>query len=119
MIGENNPDTLTAMNTLAALYRRQGRHAEAERLCLKTLRARRQVLGEHHPFTLGTLYELARIHAASGETNSALVLLRDAIEGGFTRWGHPDKILEDWSGFDGNPEYEAIVAGIRAQRGAR
>jgi non-specific serine/threonine protein kinase/serine/threonine-protein kinase len=114
-LGDDHPDTLTSQGMLATLYLAQGRLEEAERLFGETLEARRRVLGERHPRTLATLHTLARVHARRGRTEQALDLLRQAVEGGYPVQGDPTRLLKVWKDFDGNPEYEAIVAELRAQ----
>lgn len=49
MLGEEHPDTLTAMGNLAVALDAQGHHAAARRLEERALEARKRVLGEEHP----------------------------------------------------------------------
>jgi hypothetical protein len=46
VLGEEHPDTITAMANLASTYWNQGRWKEAEELQVKVLEVRRRVLGE-------------------------------------------------------------------------
>ena len=52
---------------------------------------------------------------ASLENPPLVAMLRQAVEGGYTGWDDPQSILTQWKEFDGSPEYEAIVAGLREQ----
>jgi non-specific serine/threonine protein kinase/serine/threonine-protein kinase len=113
--GDDHPATLITKHVLVGLYKEQRRLDEAERLGTETLQARRRVLGDRHPRTLQSLHMLARLNALQDRPEMALDLLRQAIEGGYTAWGEPGVILRQWKEFDGNPEYEAIVVGLREQ----
>jgi non-specific serine/threonine protein kinase/serine/threonine-protein kinase len=113
--GDDHPDIFVKMWGLAELYLEQGRLDEAEEHCLEALSGLRRVLGEDHSYTLASLHTLARIRAEQGQTESALDLLRHAIERGYTAWGSPAYILKQWRSYDGDPEYEAIVAGLRKE----
>jgi len=113
--GDDHPDTLITMQTLAGLYLKQGRLDEAERMTTQTLAARRRVLGDRHPRTLQSVHSLARVNALRDRPEIALELLREAVEGGYTAWGDPGSILRQWKELDGNPDYEALVAGLREQ----
>ena len=58
-LGNDHPQTLTALNQLANLYWFQDRYSEAEPLYLEVIEARRRVLGEEHPDTLRVRTDLA------------------------------------------------------------
>ena len=118
LMGDDHPDTLIAMGQLSAVYVKQERYDDAERLKVELLNMNRRVRGEHHQYTLLSLYGLARVRGLKGDKDSALDLLRQSIEGGFTMWGDPGVILEKFSFLDGDPEYEAVVAGLREQLAA-
>ena len=60
--GEDHPDTLLAMNSLAIVYQRRGRYGQAGDLYEEVLKRRRNVLGERHPATLASLHNLAHIY---------------------------------------------------------
>ena len=63
-LGESHPDTLRAMNNLAATYKRQGKYKDAEVLLKQCLDKRKVVLGESHPSTLDTMITLARVDSS-------------------------------------------------------
>ncbi len=62
LLGEEHPDTLSSMNSLASLYTDQALYAKAEPLYTKTLEARRRVLGEEHLDTLETMNNLGALY---------------------------------------------------------
>ena len=70
-LGEEHPDTLASMHNLAILYWNQGRHDEAEALCVKTLEMRRHILGEEDPTTLGSMNLLAIVYMDQGRFDEA------------------------------------------------
>lgn len=59
-LGEEDPNTLTAMDHLGLLYWYQARYHEAESLLEKALEVRTRVLGEEHPDTLETMSNLGQ-----------------------------------------------------------
>ena len=70
-LGEEHPDTLGSMNSLAVLYGGQGRYNEAEPLYLKTLEIRKSVLGGEHPETLISMSNLALLYINQGRYDEA------------------------------------------------
>ena len=61
----------------------QGRFAESETLQRETLEIRRRVLGERHPDSLLSLYNLGCLAALQGDRDAALDRLRRAVDEGF------------------------------------
>jgi hypothetical protein len=57
--GETAPDTLAAMEMLAAIYRNQMKFDQSEQIFKKVLRAQQKTLGENNHETLNTLSDLA------------------------------------------------------------
>ena len=111
-----HPDTLSSMNHLALLYWKQGRYDEAESLYLETVEIRRRVLGESHPDTLWSVYNLGCVAALRGDREQALDWLRKAVDSGFTAadWMTKDP---DLASLHGDPEFEAIVAEVKKRIG--
>jgi Tetratricopeptide repeat len=60
-LGEEHPDTLTSMNSLALVLYGLGKLADARDLLAQTLAIRRRVLGEEHPDTLTSIDSLAHV----------------------------------------------------------
>ncbi len=59
VLGEEHPDTITAMANLASTRWQQGRSDEAEGLEVQVLELRKAVLGEEHPDTITAMANLA------------------------------------------------------------
>jgi len=72
---------LTSMHELAALYKRQGRHRQAEELYLKVLELRRRVLGDEHARTLQSMRGLADLYKRQGRYEDAHTMHVRAYEG--------------------------------------
>ena len=64
VLGAEHPDTLSAMENLAATYRDQRRWKEAEELGLHVKDARLRVLGVDHPDTLSAMGSLASTYCS-------------------------------------------------------
>jgi tetratricopeptide (TPR) repeat protein len=81
ILGPNNLDTVTSMNSLSALLTATGNYTEAENLAQQALSIRRQILGAEHPTTLKTLSNVASILSAKGDYEGAEPLLRQVLLG--------------------------------------
>jgi tetratricopeptide (TPR) repeat protein len=68
------------MNNLAALYRAEGRYAEAEPLQNRVLEIQRGALGEEHPFTLAIMSNVAHLYRAEGKYAEAETTISKVIE---------------------------------------
>jgi hypothetical protein len=60
-LGEDHPDTLHSMHSLAIRYSEAGRRPEALRLTEQVVQLRKAKLGEDHPDSLGSMELLAYI----------------------------------------------------------
>jgi len=76
--GEEHPDTLCWMSTLAFAYCRWGKYQIAQELCERTYTLRCKVLGEEHPDTLDSLHNLAAFYSLLGDRRKALKLTEKA-----------------------------------------
>ncbi len=63
VLGGRHPNTLTAMNNLAASLFEASDREEGLQLLRKCLQGRREVLGENHPDTIATAQLLTRLEA--------------------------------------------------------
>jgi serine/threonine protein kinase/tetratricopeptide (TPR) repeat protein len=79
VLGEEHPDTLSPMHSLADLYGYRG-NSEAESLLLKTIELEKRVLGEKHRDTLRSMGNLAGLYGARGRHGEAESLLLKTIE---------------------------------------
>ena len=77
------------MYNLANVLRDQRRFADAETLYRDTLESELRTLGEEHPETADTTFQLACVVALRGAREESLRLLRSATERGLTE--------ADWS----------------------
>jgi hypothetical protein len=59
ILGEEHPDTISAMNNLASTFGDLGRRDEAAKMLQEVLDKRRQILGEEHPDTITAMSNLA------------------------------------------------------------
>jgi serine/threonine protein kinase/Tfp pilus assembly protein PilF len=80
LLGEDNPDTLEAMDDLAFWYEMQGRASEAETIYARLLEARRRLLGEDNPDTLEAMYGLAGTYRDERRFSEEETLRRQALE---------------------------------------
>lgn len=79
-LGEEDPQTLKAMNILAWVLQPQGKTSEAERLYRRILDSRRRLLGEEHDLTLTAMNSLALLLQEDGRADEAEPLARRAVE---------------------------------------
>jgi tetratricopeptide (TPR) repeat protein len=79
--GEEHPSTITTMNNLAIMLRKQGEITEARDLQEKSLALSRQILGNDHPNTRIVMESLAETLKTMGETDRALELFSEAAKG--------------------------------------
>ncbi len=78
-LGDDDPSTLEAANSLGVIQYQSGRYAQAEKLYLDTLERRRRVLGEDDPKTLQSINNLAGLFWSQGRIEEALPLVQEAL----------------------------------------
>ncbi|KAJ7798198.1 hypothetical protein B0H14DRAFT_3157041 [Mycena olivaceomarginata] len=81
ILGDNHPDTLCTIGSLASTYSDLGEHQKAKELNLTVLEKCKQVLGDNHPHTLRTMGSLARTHSDLGEHQKSKELYLLVLEG--------------------------------------
>jgi len=81
VLGENNADTLTALNSLGAILEQKGDLVKAEAYYRESLEKRRRVLGENHLETLTSMANVGNFLREQGKFAEAEPLLRGALEG--------------------------------------
>lgn len=59
MLGNEHPSTLTSINNLAEILKRQGKYEEAEEIHRQALALIKRILGKEYPNTLTSVYCLA------------------------------------------------------------
>ncbi|KAF8740375.1 Patatin-like phospholipase, partial [Rhizoctonia solani] len=80
MRGDEHPDTLRSMNSLAIAYSRLGRYEDARALYTQVLDTRNQVLGSDHPDTLTTMHGLAIAYSDLGRYEDARALYTEVLD---------------------------------------
>jgi tetratricopeptide (TPR) repeat protein len=77
--GPDHPDVAQALNNLAALYARQGRNADAERLFKRSVVTFEKTLGPNHPDLADVLEILAGLYKDQGRYADAEQLSRRSM----------------------------------------
>jgi serine/threonine protein kinase len=71
VLGDDDPDTLSAANSLAGNVYFQGRVDQAKQLWLEALEGRRRVLGDDHPDTLESTLNVGNAYFGQGQYDEA------------------------------------------------
>ncbi|KAH6891002.1 hypothetical protein B0T10DRAFT_458407 [Thelonectria olida] len=79
-LGQEHPDTMTALSHLATTYYGQGRYHESEKIEIKRLKLLRKVLGERHPDTFGSIANLAATYTELERLDDAEKLQVEVLE---------------------------------------
>lgn len=93
-LGPDHHYSILSVNSLAVLYRTQGRYAEAEPFQLRALASSERVLGAEHPDTLASVNNLAGLYELQGRYAEAepLYLRALAAKGRVLGAEHPDTL---------------------------
>ena len=78
-LGPEHPDTATALDAVARVYRDQGEYAKAEPLWLRALAIREKALGPEHPDVGRLLAALGLLYSLQGQHAKAEPLLTRAL----------------------------------------
>ena len=94
-LGEDHPDTLSAMHNLAYTLSDLGRHNEALELKQEVLEKSRRILGKDHPETLLAMGNLSVSLSELGRHDETLTLQQEILEKSRRTLGedHPDTLL--------------------------
>jgi tetratricopeptide (TPR) repeat protein len=79
MLGEEHPDTIKALGSIAVAYSRLGEHQKALELKEKVYSLRCKILGEEHPDTIIALNNLAVTYSNLGEYQTAINMLEGMV----------------------------------------
>jgi tetratricopeptide (TPR) repeat protein len=79
-MGEEAKSRLTSTNSLAVVYRNQGRYEQAEALLRSVLDVERRTLGEQHPDTLGSMVSLGLVYGAQAKYAQAETLFSQSLQ---------------------------------------
>jgi eukaryotic-like serine/threonine-protein kinase len=80
LLGENHPDTLATLNTLADLYRSEGDFPRAEPLFILALNSHIRTLGEEHKETAAAMASLGVLYSDEGKLPLAESMLTKALD---------------------------------------
>jgi tetratricopeptide (TPR) repeat protein len=94
LLGEEHPDTISAMGKLASTLRQQGQLDEAARMQKEVLGKMKRIFGKEHPDTILAMYSLAITLGEQGQLNEAAEMQKEVLEK--RKWilgeEHPDTI---------------------------
>ena len=79
-LGEEHPDTLGSLHSLAIRYSKAGERQKVLQLTERVVEARKRTLGEEHPDTLRSIHNLAIWYSEAGERQKALQLTERVVE---------------------------------------
>lgn len=79
-LGENHPDRLRTLSSLAVAYQRTGNYGRSEQLFNYLIDTNKQVLGENHPQLAITYHHLAQLLKDTGRFEQALRAIRTSYE---------------------------------------
>ncbi|KAK5058277.1 hypothetical protein LTR69_006681 [Exophiala sideris] len=128
-LGSNHGSTLGNVNSIACVYRDQGKLVEAEKMHIRVLAWYKQALGSDSILTLQTTVDIGTIYCLQGELSKAEKFYHDAIPG-FRRVVGPDYIdiigtlnnlanlyCEQGKPAEAEPLYDQALRGITATLG--
>lgn len=94
VLGDDHPDELTSLRSLATLYLNQGKFAQAEPLYKRVLEVQRRVLGEQHADTLQSMFDLGVAYEGEEKYAEAEPLFTKVLEARKRLLGddHPDTL---------------------------
>ncbi len=81
LLGDENPETLLAINNMGSILEAKGDLARAEKLYQEAVDKNRRVLGLDDPDTLRSMGNLGNFYRAQGKLADAEPLAREALEG--------------------------------------
>ncbi|RYC82197.1 hypothetical protein BFJ63_vAg14905 [Fusarium oxysporum f. sp. narcissi] len=80
ILGDEHPDTITAMNNLAATLSDEGKLDEAASMMKEALEKMQRILGDEHPDTLMAMNNLAATLRDQGKLDEAASMKREVLE---------------------------------------
>lgn len=86
---------LSAQHNLGVLYQNQGKFNKSKPYIEECYHTRKELLGDTHPLTLGTMNNLAALYHKIGEYDNAMSMYEDCLELKMDCLGdeHPDTLL--------------------------
>ncbi|KAM0539953.1 hypothetical protein ACHAO7_011667 [Fusarium culmorum] len=94
ILGDEHPDTISAMSNLAITLSDQGKLDEAASMMKEVLEKRRRILGDAHPDTITAMSNLAITLSDQGKLDEAATMRKEVLEKRRRILGdeHPDTI---------------------------
>ncbi|KAL7754809.1 hypothetical protein ACKLNR_015149 [Fusarium oxysporum f. sp. zingiberi] len=94
ILGDEHPDTIMAMNNLAATLSNQGKLDEAASMMKEVLEKMQRILGDEHPHTISAMNNLAATLGDQGKLDEAASMMKEVLEKRQRILGdeHPDTI---------------------------
>ncbi|KAH7233835.1 uncharacterized protein BKA55DRAFT_598050 [Fusarium redolens] len=80
ILGDEHPDTITAMSNLANTLSDQGKLDEAASMMKEVLEERQRILGDEHPDTISAMNNLALTLSDQGKLDEAALMKREVLE---------------------------------------
>ncbi|KAM0293719.1 hypothetical protein ACHAPM_011519 [Fusarium culmorum] len=80
ILGDEHPDTIWAMNNLAATLSDQGKLDEAASMMKEVLEKRQRILGDEHPSTISAMNNLASTLGGQGKLEEAASMMKEVLE---------------------------------------
>jgi tetratricopeptide (TPR) repeat protein len=80
ILGDEHPDTITAMSNLATTLQDQGELEAAAAMMREVLEKMQRILGDEHPDTITAMSNLAITLQAQGELEAAAAMKREVLE---------------------------------------
>ncbi len=80
ILGNNHPDVVTNLNSLAFLYSRQGKYSQAEPLYQQALQMTKRLFKGDHPRVATSLNNLAFLYSRQGRYSQAEPLYQQALQ---------------------------------------
>ena len=78
-LGENDPETLKSMESLAMIYKYRSQYSQAEAIYRHVLQTQRETLGEDHPDSLNTAADYGFFDIFMGRYSEAESMLRQVV----------------------------------------
>ncbi|MEV4764150.1 tetratricopeptide repeat protein, partial [Micromonospora chokoriensis] len=116
-LGEDHPDTVAAVSSLAGTLYSLGEHERARRMGEDVLERRRRVLGDNHPDTLVSIVNLAMSLAALKQKIPARRMAEHGFRGLRTALGNQHDLTQ-WAR-DRLNEIAASMGGIGRTKSSR
>ncbi|KAH8662668.1 hypothetical protein BGZ61DRAFT_368355 [Ilyonectria robusta] len=80
ILGDEHPDTISAMNNLALTLGDQGKLDEAALMMREVLEKMQRILGDEHPDTISAMNNLASKLGDQGKLDEAALMMREVLE---------------------------------------